>query len=38
MIKMTTNWYKNFYEKKENNFEFSIKQILSYQKINKNKK
>ena len=38
MIKMTTNWYKNFYEKKENNFEFSIKQILNYQKINKNKK
>ena len=36
MIKMTTNWYKNFYEKKENNFEFSIKQILSYKKINKN--
>ena len=31
-IKMTTNWYKNFYEKKENNFEFSIKQIFSYQK------
>ena len=38
MIKMTTNWYKNFYEKKENNFEFSIKQILNYQKKNNNKK
>lgn len=37
-IKMTTDWYKNFYEKKENNFEFSINQILSYQKKNNNKK
>lgn len=37
-IKMTTDWYKNFYEKKENNFKFSIKQIFSYQKKNKNKK
>lgn len=35
-IKMTTDWYKNFYEKKEDNFKFSIKQILSYQKKNKN--
>ena len=31
-IKMTTDWYKNFYENKENNFEFSIRQIINYQK------
>ena len=37
-IKMTTDWYKNFYEKKENNFEFSIKQIFYYQKKKNYKK
>lgn len=37
-IKMTTDWYKNFYEKKENNFKFSIKQIFNYQKKKNYKK
>jgi CDP-glucose 4,6-dehydratase len=31
-IKMTTDWYKNFYEKKENIYFFSINQILNFEK------
>ena len=36
-IKMTIDWYKNFYEKKEKNFVFSINQISSFQKKLKRK-
>ena len=37
-IKFTANWYKNFYERK-NNLNFSIKQIQLYLKeINENVK
>ncbi len=31
-IKMTTEWYKNYYENKKNISEFSIKQIKNYTK------
>lgn len=36
-IKMTIDWYKNFYEKKEKNFLFSINQISNFQKKIKSK-
>ena len=36
-IKMTIDWYKNFYEKKNDNFNFSINQILEYLEKNKKK-
>lgn len=35
-VKMTTDWYKNFYEKGENDFKFSVKQINNFQKKFKN--
>ena len=36
-IKITIDWYRNFYERKENNFIFSINQILDYEKKMRNK-
>ena len=34
---MTIDWYKNFYEKKNDNFNFSINQILEYLEKKKKK-
>ena len=32
-IKMVAKWYKSFYFKKDNMKEFSIAQIIKYQKL-----
>ena len=36
-IKLTIDWYRNFYNKKSNNYNYSINQIISYQSKTKNK-
>ena len=34
-IKMTIDWYKNFYDKKNDNYNFSINQISNYLQFKK---